>query len=529
MITNDNVIWGIDPKREQMDFLTELLSDEWFLKELKTLIWGVKPNLKFYQGIKWAQLLELILNKFWDKYRILDAKCSDGINTEMGVIWEYRDRVDAITIAPASWDDLSYIECLQNPETWRKVDAIVMWAMSFPGTISDLIQWSFDVQKAKMVRNLEAWVSGVVMWATAYNTDVVAELEKLKAKIQGWSTEHACLKWYSDQQLVEWILLRNKLFAELLPLIAENEDTELLVPGFWRQCWSSNFFISGFDHSRSRFNAWSDIIKGLENQSVDKARSEVLTRLAAFLDNIQSLQRGTPSETKFTVPREFEFEKLLHTWEWLDLLKYIWAIYRRPEWWAYCRLASDLLSDTYINIAASERNYRVLQRAWKELAGQLLKRWITADTTMWAQMWSIRLSSYLAAGMWIQESVYTEKTGEWDSEMALKRHDIDLTWKRVVLSEDIVTKWTTLQKMIEIVKEKWWEVVAITCVWNRYWKNEFMGIPLISCFTPPWFGMFYDDKTPEENRWNHPKLLEWSQIAEKPKNEWKTLVESMRD
>jgi len=165
-------------------------------------------------------------------------------------------------------------------------------------------------------------------------------------------------------------------------------------------------------------------------------------------------------------------------------------------------------------------------------------------------MWSIRLSSYLAAGMWIQESVYTEKTGEWDSEMALKRHDIDLTWKRVVLSEDIVTKWTTLQRMIEIVKEKWWEVVAITCVWNRYWKNEFMGIPLISCFTPPWFNMWWDEETLSRVRtkrlkeWKietsinaeietikttYPKLPEWSLIAEKAKNVWNDLVESMRD
>lgn len=165
---------------------------------------------------------------------------------------------------------------------------------------------------------------------------------------------------------------------------------------------------------------------------------------------------------------KYQFEKLLYTWEWIDLLKYIWAIYRKPKWWLYCRLASGLLSDTYINIWASERNYLVLERAWRELTEQLSEKWIHADITMWAQMWSIRLSSYLAEKMWIEESIYVEKDsvkeqkyddithivdnptendeilipqlGEirdviknpnYAEKMALKRNDIDLTWKKL--------------------------------------------------------------------------------------------------
>lgn len=143
-------------------------------------------------------------------------------------------------------------------------------------------------------------------------------------------------------------------------------------------------------------------------------------------------------------------------------------------------------------------------------------------------MWSIRISSYLAEKMWIEESIYTEKTWDGDKEMALKRHDIDLQWKKVILSEDIITKGSTLEKMIEIVKEGGWEVVAITCVWNRYGKDEFMWIPLISCFTPPKFNMWWDEKTPENSQWDNPQLPADSAISEKPKNNWNELVQSMR-
>ena len=69
-------------------------------------------------------------------------------------------------------------------------------------------------------------------------------------------------------------------------------------------------------------------------------------------------------------------------------------------------------------------------------------KWLDADVVMWAQMWSVRLSLTLAEKLWIEESVYTEKWGEDDTEMILKRHNIDLTGKKVVLSEDIVTKWS---------------------------------------------------------------------------------------
>jgi hypothetical protein len=276
---------------------------------------------------------------------------------------------------------------------------------------------------------------------------------------------------------------------------------------------------------------------------------------------------------------KYTFERLLYTWEWLDLLKYIWAFYQRPEWWEYCRLTSELISNCYLNMWVSERSSLVLERWANELAWKLQEMGIKADVVVWAQMWSVRLSSYLAKSMWLvwlDESIYSEKDNPFKTaiqtikgicgeskdyikeilsksvrgaaeftfgkfkevfeitenvpkeDMTLLRHDIDFKWKKIVLSEDIITKGSTIEKMIKKVEAAWWEVVAITCIWNRYWKDNFNWIPLISCFTPPEFEMYYDDKTPKKNRWNHPKLPEDSKVSEKPKNEWPKLVESMR-
>lgn len=225
---------------------------------------------------------------------------------------------------------------------------------------------------------------------------------------------------------------------------------------------------------------------------------------------------------------KYEFEKLLYTGNWKELLSYIGAFYFRPEGWKYCRLASGLLSNAYINIGATERSYLVMERAGNELASQVHDKNIEADIVMGAQMWSIRSSLVLAEKLWIEDSIYTEKAWSDNKDMELKRHKINLEWKRVILSEDIVTKWSTLKKMIELVEIAGWKVVAIACVWNRYWKDNFNGVPLVSCYEPQAFDLYWDENTPEEQRKEYPKLPDNSEISPKPKNEWDDLVSSMR-
>ena len=225
---------------------------------------------------------------------------------------------------------------------------------------------------------------------------------------------------------------------------------------------------------------------------------------------------------------DFSFEKILHTGDWESLLKYIGAIYRRPDEGAYVRLASKLLSDGYVNVWATERDYRVLARASTELADQVRSAKIQGNIVLGAQMGSVRLSETLARALSISQSIYTEKDGE---SMALKRHDLG-TWafagKQVILSEDVITKGSTLAKMIEIVETGGGTVVAVTCVVNRSGTDHYRDIPLYTCYTPPVFGMWHDDSTPDEARGTTPRVPDDGESVEKPKNEWNRLVMSMR-
>jgi hypothetical protein len=104
--------------------------------------------------------------------------------------------------------------------------------------------------------------------------------------------------------------------------------------------------------------------------------------------------------------------------------------------------------------------------------------------------------------------------------------------------------------MIEIVKHGGGEVVAVTCVVNRSGEDNYDSIPLFHCYVPPKFGMWWDEKTLEKAHANevatgksgeeaqstvdtirskNTPLPKDAQIAEKPKNEWNRLVQSMRN
>jgi orotate phosphoribosyltransferase len=145
-------------------------------------------------------------------------------------------------------------------------------------------------------------------------------------------------------------------------------------------------------------------------------------------------------------------------------------------------------------------------------------------------MWSVRISSHLALALWINnwQSIYTEKWWEDWNWMLLKRHNIDLKNKKIILSEDIISAWSTIKKMTALVESLWWKVVAITCFWNRNGQEEFDWVPLLYCYKPPVFELYYDENTAVENIWNNPKLPENVSISLKPKNDWGELVESMR-
>ena len=94
---------------------------------------------------------------------------------------------------------------------------------------------------------------------------------------------------------------------------------------------------------------------------------------------------NTPTFQHPTVP-DFSFEKILHTGDWESLLKYIGAIYVRPENGKFVRYTSGIIADAYTNNGVSERDYRVLYRASHDIADQMSAQNIIPDIVMGAQM-----------------------------------------------------------------------------------------------------------------------------------------------
>jgi orotidine-5'-phosphate decarboxylase len=313
---------------------------------------------------------------------------------------------------------------------------------------------------------------------------------------------------------IEWIVCSTHESSALREVYGEGFD--IITPGVrfaWWDAWDQKRVktpIEAIQNGSTHIVMWRPI---LESKDSTHAIQRFFTEIW---------------DVSYIAQHSYSFEKMLYTGGWKEVLSYIGAFYFKPEWWKYVRFTSKVVSNAYINIGAIERSYSVIDRATSELAIQIRAANIQADVIVWAQMWSVRISLALAKKLWVDQSVYTEKTGNNNSSMDLKRHAIDLTWKRIILSEDIVSRGTTIAKMREVMENLWWTVVAIACVGNRYEQDSQDGIPIISCFVPPKFELYWDENTPEDQRKDFPKLPVDAKIAEKPKNQWGELVESMR-
>ena len=104
------------------------------------------------------------------------------------------------------------------------------------------------------------------------------------------------------------------------------------------------------------------------------------------MDSAKFPSRGVPTTGGGVVAPDFSFEKILHTGSWDEFLRYIGAIYVRPENGKYVRYTSGLIADAYTNNSVSERDYRVLERASTDIVDQMRTRNIQPDIVMGAQM-----------------------------------------------------------------------------------------------------------------------------------------------
>lgn len=410
---------------------------------------------------------------------MLDPKWHDIPNTLKNYMTQLNvsglaSKVEYITIHASGWSDMLSVAQETKNQYFPNIKLLAITAMT---SLNDEdTSYIFDegaknsvLKLAKMA--LDSWIEGLV--CSTYEAWVLRDVFGHKFDI---ITPWVRFAWEN-----QW------------------DQKRVMTPAEAVRRWASNIVMG-------RSILWSDSIS---------------SSIKRFFNEVQDVD--------FISNHNHGFEKLLYTGTWKDILSYIGAFYFRPEGWNYVRFTSKVISNAYINIWAIERNYSVIDRACSELATQIRQKNIQADVVVWAQMGSVRISLTLAKKLAIQESIYTEKTENDNNNMDLKRHAIDLRGKKIILSEDIVSRGTTIAKMRDVMEWLWWKVVAIACVWNRYEQDSQEGIPIISCFVPPKFELYWDEKTPEDQRKNFPKIPKGAVISEKPKNDWWELVESMRN
>jgi len=405
---------------------------------------------------------------------------------------------------------INYLKQLKNSWFYKKVKFLTIHASNWEDALKKLMQAKKDL-----------WLDNIKILA-------ITALTSLNSwdtiKIYETNSKDTVLKlaWIAKKAWVDWV-------------VCSAEESAMIKQVFWED------FITMTPWIRLQKIKWDDQqrVKTPREAIANWSDNLVIWRPIIGNENPLEVVKKILEEMKIPLSKPFPprekgliLQQKLYSDNWEEVLKYIWVIYLRPKNWKYCKLASWLYSNAYVNIAILERYPRILQKIAFDLREKLVKKNVFLEENLedyvilGAQMWSVRISSHLALALWIYwNSVYTEK--DWDN-MKLKRHDIDLKWKKVILSEDIISAGSTIKKMKKLVEEKGWEVVAVTCFWNRNGWESFDWVPLIYCYKPPVFELYYDEDTPLENRKNYPKLPENAKVSIKPKNEWKDLVESMR-
>lgn len=226
------------------------------MSKLKEGLVGFKPNLKFYQGEKGREtLVEISQNIGPQLIRMLDAKSSDGANTNLAELKEYSPYFEYVTIAPAA----GCIEETIEKATDSNQNTISMGAMSFPGILRE-INLGLPLFKQRVDRAIEAGTSAFVLGATPYVPQ--SEFDSLIQKYRTLTSDKPITKQeMSDDQLYQALEGRNELFEYILQQ-TQNKDILYLVPGFGRQGGNLEYFLSsGIDLNKCMINAGSDILK----------------------------------------------------------------------------------------------------------------------------------------------------------------------------------------------------------------------------------------------------------------------------
>jgi len=466
-------------KQKAKDFVSEISSS----LNSNQIVYKVNDLL----ALVWFEWLHQLFNDT-SAFFMLDGKYHDIWNTIINYLKQlknsgFADKIEFLTVHASNGEDALYKLMQAKKELWLdnlKILAITaLTSLNSEDTVSIYETNSKDTVLKLAGIAKAAWVDWVVCSAE-----------------ESWIIKEVF--WEDFITMTPWIRL-NKI---------EGDDQQRVkTPAEAIANWSDNLVI------------WRPITQS-ENPVI------VVKKILEEINSVEIIHE---------LSLQNQLQQKLFSNNWEEILKYIWVIYLRQENWKYCKLASWLYSNAYVNIWILERYPRILQKIAFELRAQLVEKNIFIEENiddyviLWAQMWSVRISSHLSLALWISaNSIYTEKWWEDWNDMLLKRHNIDLKNKKVILSEDIISAGSTIVKMTKLVEKLWGKVVAVTCFWNRNGWETFNWVPLLYCYKPPVFELYYDENTPLENRKDYPELPQNALISVKPKNEWNELVESMR-
>lgn len=254
---NDSiVIVGLDPKVGNSNHEKR----SYALSKIKDDIVGFKPNLAFYQEKGRGGLLRQIGTEIGADsglIRLLDAKVSDGANTNRATLSAYSDFFDYVTIAPAGGCFEETIDICRD----LGMGTVAMGVMSFPGVLREINE-GLPLFKERVLRCIDSGVEGFVMGATSY---IPEDESNIEATINNYRTlksdKPITVDEMDDSKLRDAILRRNELFRFIVENTEDN-DIVYLVPGFGRQGGKiENFVFSGIDIDRCMMNLGSDIFK----------------------------------------------------------------------------------------------------------------------------------------------------------------------------------------------------------------------------------------------------------------------------
>jgi len=210
----------------------------------------------------------------------------------------------------------------------------------------------------------------------------------------------------------------------------------------------------------------------------------------------------------------------------MEILRSIGAVYslneeeRKTKSW--CRLTSMRLSPFYINIGGKmDRSPAIMDLLAQRMADKVKAQNIPCDLTVGVEKGSIRLSSHVGLRLGV-DSIYLEKeiagAKAAETELIFGRHSVQAGEKDVIITEDLITKGTTIQKIINALGKYDVNIRAIVLPLNRSGKTELAGIPIISLVDIEPY-----DLSEEEFRAQFPE----ASISEKPKDNWEELMSSL--